>query len=239
VIFVSGRNLKMQNEVEIENKNIGVTILDDVVMVALSLISIGLLLFEVTADLNQHQAQALEYADFTIACIFLLEFSIRLLKAENRRTFLRRHWWELLASIPITSQLTQALRVLRLLRIFRLVRLLRLVRFAVRLKIILENSAKFADQTYLIYITTISGIVIIASALGFYYLEADKNPNVRGVWDCFWWAVVTITTVGYGDVYPVTDGGRVLAMFLMLGGITTLSATTATITAHMINRSKN
>lgn len=222
-----------------ELQNAGINIFDDLIMVALSLISVGLLIFEVVADLNVHQSKALEYADLTIASVFFAEFAFRFTKSENKKLFLRSYWWELLASIPITSQTTQLLRGLRIIRIFRLIRLLRLIRFAVRLKIILENSAKLAEQTYLIYITALSAIVIMASALGFYYMEAGKNPNVRGLWDCVWWSVVTITTVGYGDIYPVTDGGRVLAIFLMLGGIATLSATTASIAAYLINKGKS
>ena len=67
-------------------------------------------------------------------------------------------------------------------------------------------------------------------------MESEVNPNVHGLWDSFWWAIVTITTVGYGDIYPVTTGGRVLAIFLMLGGIATMGAATAAITAYVIER---
>lgn len=106
----------------------------------------------------------------------------------------------------------------------------------VRLRIILNASARFAEQTYLIYIATVGGMVIMAGALGFHYMEAGVNPNVHSLWDSFWWTVVTLTTVGYGDIYPVTTGGRILAIFLMLGGIATFSAVTATIGAYLVNK---
>ncbi|RYG63632.1 two pore domain potassium channel family protein, partial [bacterium] len=66
-------------------------------------------------------------------------------------------------------------------------------------------------------------------------MEAGKNPYVHGLWDCVWWAVVTVTMVGYGDIYSVTTGGRILAMALMLGGIATVSGTTAIMVATLIN----
>ncbi|RYZ86901.1 MAG: hypothetical protein EOP04_12890, partial [Proteobacteria bacterium] len=90
---------------------------------------------------------------------------------------MKKHWWELLAAIPISSETASFLRGLNLLRLVRLIRLLRLIRFLARLKVILSASNRFAEQTYLIYIATLSGVVILASALGFDYMEAGKNPN--------------------------------------------------------------
>ncbi len=205
-------------------------------MIILSLVSVFLLFFEILSSHTPQQTHALEMADVCIASIFLLEFCVRLARAPKRLVFLRQHWWELLASIPITSSTTQALRALNLLRIFRLIRLLRLLRLLARLKIIFDASTRFAEQTYLLYICTLAGIVIMSGALGFHYMEAGVNPNVHSLWDSFWWTVVTITTVGYGDIYPVTTGGRILAMFLMLGGIATVSAVTAVISAYLIRK---
>lgn len=229
--FIVRRNMKER----VKNR-FGESGIDDAIMIFLSLVSVFLLFFEILAEHTPQQAYALEIADISIASIFLLEFSIRLIRAPNRAVFLRRHWWELLASIPITSDATQILRTFNLLRIFRLIRLLRLIRFLARLKIILDTSSRFVEQTHLIYIAALGGIVIMSGALGFHYMEAGSNPNVHSLWDSFWWTVVTITTVGYGDIYPVTTGGRILAIFLMLGGIGTFSAVTAVIAAHLVRK---
>lgn len=212
----------------------GKTIVDDALMVFLSLISVFLLFFEVLSAHSPQQMRALDAADLVIAIIFFGEFWIRFFKAGDKKLFLRKHWWELLASIPIPSTTTQALRGLNVLRLIRVIRLLRLL----RLKVVLAASSRFTEKTHLIYISVVAGLVLMSAALGFHYMEAGVNPNVHSLWDSFWWTVVTITTVGYGDIYPVTTGGRIIAIFLMLGGIACFSAITATISAYIISKQK-
>lgn len=79
--------------------------------------------------------------------------------------------------------------------------------------------------------------VVAISALGMYLAESGENPNVRDIWDALWWAVVTITTVGYGDVSPATAEGRLAAGVLMVLGITFFSFLTATFTAALTSTS--
>jgi voltage-gated potassium channel len=215
---------------------LGATIADDVLMVLLALVSVFLLCFEVLSEHTPEQLRAFEVADTAICAVFLAEWCWRLAWASDRRTFVKKHWWELLAAIPFTTETTQALRGLNVLRVFRLIRLLRLIRFLVRFKILLNATARFAEHTYLVYLGTLGGIVVMSGALGFHYMEAGHNPNVKSLWDSFWWTIVTITTVGYGDIYPVTTGGRILAIALMMGGVATFSAITATIAAYLVNR---
>ncbi len=89
---------------------------------ALALVSIGLVITDLTIVLNNTAQQAIDRIDFAIACIFLLDFILGISFSKNRRHYLRRNWYYLLAAIPITDTITESLRGLRILRLVRLVR---------------------------------------------------------------------------------------------------------------------
>lgn len=223
---------------ERKSHNLGKTILDEVAMIMLSLASVILLVYEVVADLTIQQEVLIERVDIIIALIFLGEFIYKFARSTNRKAFFKSHWWELLAAIPITSTATQALRGLRVIRLIRLIRLLRLIRAVSRIKILLDAYKRFSKQTYLIYIMLVAGGVSLAGATGFHLFEKGTNPNVHNFFDSFWWTVVTMATVGYGDIYPVTTGGRIIAMFLMVIGIGILGTFTASIISYIVKTSK-
>ncbi|MBI3114996.1 MAG: potassium channel family protein [Candidatus Kerfeldbacteria bacterium] len=206
------------------------TISQDFAMVALALVSVMLLLFEVTAEFTVQQLRVIEAFDVTIALVFLSEYIVSVVRSRDRWRYAWTHWYELLAAIPITSQTTQLLRGLRL---FRLVRILRVVRLAARFAILYRQARQFAQHTRMVAILLISLLMLFLSAAIFYLLEANSNPHVTTFFDGMWWALVTITTVGYGDVVPMTGAGRVVAVLLMLFGIAILGTLTAGIASYV------
>lgn len=214
------------------------SIRNELFILVLALISAVILVIDVAAELSPQDREFLERVDLVIAFLFLGEFTIRLVRADDRRAFMRKYWWELLASIPITNELARSLRGLRLLRVVRLLRILRIIRFAVRMRILLEHSQRFAGNTHIISITTTAGVIVLTGTLIFHFFEFGSNQNVKSLWDSFWWAMVTVTTVGYGDIYPVTTDGRITAMFLMLIGIGVLGSYIAAITNFVVGRQK-
>lgn len=89
-------------------------------------------------------------------------------------------------------------------------------------------------RTYLLYILALVAAILMAGATGFYYFEHHHNENVHSLWDGVWWAITTVTTVGYGDVSPQTTGGRFVAVFLMFVGIGTVGISTGAIAAYFV-----
>ena len=217
-------------------KSLDETILDEVAIVLLSLVSVGLLVLEIAGDTSVAQSRLLERIDFGIALIFLAEFLISFARSADRRRFLRTRWWEIFACIPISSDLARAARGVQLLRLIRVLRLLRVARLAARIHLLARTSSRFLVDSTLLYITTTSAVIVFSAALGFHYFELGTNQNVHSFWDSFWWAMTTVTTVGYGDIYPVTTGGRVIAILLMLTGIGTLGLYTASIASYVLKQ---
>ena len=208
----------------------------DLLIVFLALASVGLLVLDAVAELQPHQQVLIDRVDLAIAFIFLGEFVWRFARAENRWRFFARSWWELLAAIPLTTDVTRALRGLRLLRLIRIVRVIRVVRLGVRLTMIARRLEMFGAATHIVTIGTTVFTIVMTAAVGFHYFEYGANPNVRSFWDSVWWSVVTVTTVGYGDIFPVTVEGRLIAMALLVVGLAAFGVFTASIASWMTKR---
>lgn len=170
---------------------------------------------EVVAKPTDEIGAILHVADFVLCGLFLGDFLYSLYKAENKlQYFVTWGWLDLISSIPAIDALRwgRAARVVRILRVLRGIRSARLL-----LQLLAERriqSGALAASMLVLLLLTFSSVTIL-------HVErsAGDEANIRTAEDAMWWSVVTMTTVGYGDKYPVSTEGRLLASLLMVVGV--------------------
>jgi voltage-gated potassium channel len=208
----------------------------DILMIALALLTVFLLFYEMTISPEDVARQGLEGVrakvilihrlDFWICMVFIGEFFVRLWKEKDRRVFFKMHWLEIPGMIPFT--IFNVSRTIRILRLFRLVRVYSLLKRFSRLykKRFVRNELQYA---FLVLVT-----ILLLSTFGVYLFESRVNPEIESVGDAFWWSIVTVTTVGYGDKVPITPLGKVIGVILMFTGIGLIGVLSGTIASYLM-----
>lgn len=164
--------------------------------------------------------QLLGIYDNGICLVFLADFTMRLVRAPSKRGYFfgERGWLDLLGSIPSFGffRFTALFRLARLSRLARITRLFRGQRKNEIVRDIVENRGQYAGfVTFLMafLVLSISAVVVLQAE------SSDPNANITTGGDALWWSMVTLTTVGYGDYYPVTATGRITAAVVMIVGV--------------------
>jgi voltage-gated potassium channel len=183
----------------------------EIFIILVSILSVINLLAVWIPGIDPDAIRVLEVINFFLTIIFLADFLFRLFTAGSKRHYFFQDWgWaDLLASVP-------ALRILRLFRIFKAYRLLH--RYGARN--ILAKLKKHRAESVL-FIVIFCVMVVIESG-AFFVLMAERgapNANILTASDAMWWVYVTITTVGYGDRFPVTNTGRLVGVLVMTTGV--------------------
>ncbi len=189
-------------------------------MASLTLASVIVAVLLYVVPLSQSQITAIYIFDFIVVILLAADFYARMRKSKQGFRFIVRYWYEIPAMLPLflfTVLETQpdiggALRIFRLIRPFRLLRLLRLAN--------LFRTIKYLKASGFIYFIIFSTVALVFGSIGIYVVEAgDPRSTIKNIGDAFWFSLTTITTTGYGDVYPVTPEGRVIAAILIFIGI--------------------
>lgn len=175
---------------------------------------------ETLPDLTERQRRALEWFEVFTVAVFTFEYLVRLATAPKPLKFAVSFFGivDLLAVLPFYLQLGFDLRSLRAFRLMRLFRLLKLGRYNRAIQRF-HRAAVIAREELVLFLSA-AGIVLYLAAVGIYQFEHEAQPEVFvSVFDGLWWAVATLTTVGYGDVYPITAGGKCFTFGILLIGL--------------------
>jgi voltage-gated potassium channel len=192
---------------ELENASYEIFIL---LMSLLSLFNIAIIMLPHFSPVSK---QIVGIIDLFISIIFISDFLYRLFSAESKTHYFFRNWgWaDLLASLPAQQ--------LKIFRIFRIIRVIRLIHAFGMRNLIRELRKNRAGSALYLTVYAVIFVLEFGSAAIIYVESGDPTANIKTATDGIWWGFVTITTVGYGDIYPVTNTGRAVGMIVMTLGV--------------------
>jgi voltage-gated potassium channel len=180
-------------------------------ILALSILSIVNLILQAAMEYGSQKWWLIVYVDASLTLVFLGDFTYRLLTAPSKRHYLGPGGGVLdfLGSLP----------GLRILRLFRIVRAGRIIRQLGGREMIRDLRGELAAGTLYLVVFLLVVVLEIAGILELYFEEYAAGANITTGGDALWWGYVTATTVGYGDQYPITPGGRIVGTFMLTAGV--------------------
>lgn len=188
------------------------------------------LLVESFFPVPEEVSKLLSLMDFAVCGLFLVDFVVQVRVAKSKvRYLLTWGWLDLLSSLPNV----QMLRIGRLARMIRIVRLLRGFR---SLRVIMAHLFRNRARGTLVTVALMTFVLIVFSSVAVLSVEKAPASNIRTAGDALWWSLATITTVGYGDVYPVTTLGRLVGAVVMISGIALFGVFTATVASVFVRK---
>ena len=165
---------------------------------------------------------------------FSLEYFLRLLSSKKPFKFIFSFFGivDLLAILPFYLTLGTDLKSLRAVRLFRLLRLLKFLRYGDTLKNLKQSFDNVKKELTLFSAATL--LLIYFSSVGIYFFENEAQPDAfSSVFSAMWWSVATLTTVGYGDIYPITTGGKIFSTFIVFIGLGLVAVPTGLIASSL------
>ncbi|AHM02823.1 Potassium voltage-gated channel subfamily KQT, possible potassium channel, VIC family [Roseibacterium elongatum DSM 19469] len=204
---------------------------------ALIVISAVIIALETLPALSPEFRQLLRWGEAAILALFAVEYVTRLICSPRPQHYAVSFWGiiDFIAIVPAVLFLFPDLITVRALRLLRLVRLLKLF----KANRALDRIARAFEQTKaeLLIFSFVSTVILYLAAVGIYHFEREAQPEFFGsIPASLWWALSTLTTVGYGDVYPVTTGGRIFTGCVLLVGLGVVAVPAGLITVALIEQ---
>ena len=187
------------------------------ILILLSLVSFSL---DTLPNLSYSTRVFLDYFEVISIVIFTIEFLLRIYVSKKPLSYIFSFYGiiDILAILPFYLNRVLDLRFLRAFRIFRIFRALKLLRYNKALNRFRVAFKIVKEEVTLFFIVTL--VLIFITSAGIYFFENEAQPEVfKSVFHSAWWSIVTLTTVGYGDVYPITLGGKIFTFFVLMIGV--------------------
>ncbi len=186
-------------------------------LIVLSLVSFSV---ETLPDLSDSSRDILYIIEAITVAIFTVEYLSRLIVADKKLKFVFSFYGliDLAAILPFYIASGVDLRAIRIFRLFRLIRILKIFRYSKAIQRFRIAFSSIREELVLFLVATV--FLLFISAVGIYYFEKNVQPDEFGsVFHSLWWAVTTLTTVGYGDVFPITIGGKIFTFVILIIGL--------------------
>lgn len=182
----------------------------------------------------------LRFFEIFSVIIFSIEYALRIFVADKKTAYIFSFYGiiDICAILPFYVTAGVDLRSIRIFRIFRIFRILKIIRYNNAL-IRFKNAILLIKEELILFVLA-SFFLLFVSSAGIYYFENSAQPEeFKSVFHCFWWAIVTLTTVGYGDIYPITIGGRIFTSFVLLIGLGIVAVPTGLIASALTKTLKD
>lgn len=202
-----------------------VELIYDIIAGILAVLAVLIVMLEFSTTLTQSQMSFVNRADDVVYIIYVLDFFVRCLTSKNKAAFLKHNFIDLIAILPFSLLPDfQAGSVLKLIRV---------VTYVLRL---IGNVREILYTNGFIYALALTSIITALGSVGIYIFEHDTNSSIATYSDGLWWSFVTVSTVGYGDIVPLTVGGKIIASILMITGLAFLGMLTSTISTYFFSK---
>jgi voltage-gated potassium channel len=205
-------------------------------LIVFSTLAIGV---ETLPDLPHWMRVGLAVAEVVVVAVFTVEYALRIAVAPDRLAYVRSFWGiiDLVAILPFYLGLLFAgfgvdLRAVRALRLLRLFRLLKMARYSIAMDRLAAAFRMVREELVVFGVAAL--VTLYLAAIGIYYFENEAQPEAfSSVFASMWWAAVTLTTVGYGDIYPVTTGGRIFTVVMLLVALGVIAVPTGLVSSAL------
>ena len=192
----------------------------DVTIQLLIIVSLVIFSIETLPNNSLLTVAILKYLEVIIVFIFTFEYISRVIVSSNRKKFIFSFYGiiDFIAIAPFYISTGLDLRALRCFRLFRIFRILKLVRYSEATQRFHRAFLIAKEELALFLFATI--IILFLASTGIYYFENQQQPEkFSSIFSSLWWAVATLTTVGYGDIYPITVGGKIFTFIILILGL--------------------